>query len=837
MRKLRFQVRNAWAYAPQQELSDDETIEGFSIAIDFLNDLETVCPRLENTKCLEQLECLMTNRITSVVECEKQSLLLQRHLLEGVDTRQIRDDLPKMNQGQLELKVTSCLPDKLTMFTGRKAEIRKVVALLKDENKAVISLHGGPGFGKTAIAIEVSYRLSEDYKIPVLFFQLTNATNEDEMIRQLCLDVGVNHEDEPKPSLILWLKNIKKKVILVMDDIDNLLEDKTSFYEFVLQLRKNSKQQCQIVTTSRMFCEFPDLRSDKILVEEMDADACMELLEKQCSEQDGKFLRKLAEFSGHVPLAVCIAGSLVDDFEDSDELLEYLQRQPMKTLKRPNSNQYVNRAIELSYEKLSGEEQETFVRLSVFEGSFSKTAAETVIEKDNLNTTHVLKKFASRSLIKQETKHRYSIHLLIKHFLKDKQEGREERAEQVRAMRAELLMVKYYLELGHQLTTKSYSKDGYKDNREALKREASNIQNVFKILCQQKDLTSSSISHRLARSKIYTTSARLFSLFVRTVIPESNVDEFLQQCANMAERRKETAIKINFDCLSAEQERSKSIGKTDEHFIPKMEEIKKEFEKHYEGLREDKSLCAHFYIQNGEYILRQAQNQSHENKLDLQVQARGEFQKSLELRQKLAETSVGKADKIFSLLCLGKACKYISASERVLNKENKGAIETSREQAQKYYEEAVKLSQVNLGEHELTSSCYKNLGDLLLSKPKIAEEKYAIAKKMRENLDLDASERHVLLLNNLGKCLRETDRANEAIEVLECARNTAEKLVESDEPTVCQTKVYTSLAIAYDLVHMESEAVLYAKKAWKFDRIEKIIKKYEYEHLQEILQN
>ena len=108
---------------------------------------------------------------------------------------------------------------------------------------------------------------------------------------------------------------------------------------------------------------------------------------------------------------------------------------------------------------------------------------------------------------------------------------------------------------------------------------------------------------------------------------------------------------------------------------------------------------------------------------------------------------------------------------------------------------------------------------------------------MRENLDLDASERHVLLLNNLGKCLRETDRANKAIEVLECARDTAEKLVESDEPTVCQTKVYTSLAIAYDLVHMESEAVLYAKKAWKFDRIEKIIKKYEYEHLQEILQN
>ena len=608
----------------------------------------------------------------------------------------------------MEREPTSCLPDKLPLFTGREVEIQNVIALLKDEGKAVVSLHGGPGFGKTAIAIRLSHQLSEDHNIPVVFSQLTTATTIDEMVLRLCRDVGVNHEDDPKSSLILWLKN-KKKVILVMDNIDNLLENKTSFYEFVRLLRKNSNQNCQILTTSRMSFEIRELLTDQVQVNEMDGEECIELLKKQGSEEDDQFLRKLAELCGNIPLAMCIASPLVNDFEDPDELLHYLEKQPMKTLECPESDQYVNRAINMSYEKCSDEDQEAFVRLSVFEGSFSEDAARVVTEKDELDTSRILKKLVSRSLIKQPTKHRYSIHLLIKYFLKDKQKSEERRL--AAAMRAELLMVKYYLKLAHQLTMKSYSKDGYKDNREALKREVSNIQNVLKICSQQEDPEGSDISDCLAHSKIYTSSAKFFSLFVRTIIPGSIIDEFLQQCAKMAEARKQHAIKFIFDCVLAYQERSKTIGKTDEDFNAKMEEIKKEFETHYKDLKEDKSLCAHYYSQYGEYLLRQAQSQNGKGKLLLQIQARDQLQKSLELRETLTGTSVGKADKIFSL-----------------------------------------------------------------------------------------------------------------------------KLAESDEPTLCKTKVYTSLAIAYNLVQEKSDAVRYAKKAMEFDRIEKIIRKYEYAKLEKILQ-
>ena len=74
--------------------------------------------------------------------------------------------IPSQSKPQ-EKEPTSILPDKLPMYIGREEEIRKVISFLTDEDKAVVSLHGGPGFGKTAIAIQVSYKLSEDHKIPV----------------------------------------------------------------------------------------------------------------------------------------------------------------------------------------------------------------------------------------------------------------------------------------------------------------------------------------------------------------------------------------------------------------------------------------------------------------------------------------------------------------------------------------------------------------------------------------------------------------------------------------------------------------------------------------------
>ena len=890
VRKLRSEVRNSWAHAPQQELSDEEMAQGFSIATDFLEDLETVWCHVENGKCLKHLKELETNKVTKVTESELQSLLLQHSLLDDIKEEitaemevehssdkntieeneeklenleralnecsqrmsefknfkdnmneqfnrfaedlksfhaipedihkirnsigQIRDDLAKMNERQKEeRKPTSCLPDRLSNFTARDNEIGNVITSLVKEKKAVVSLHGGPGFGKTSIAIEVSHKLNENPNISVVFSQLTFATNVDEMIRQLCIDVGVNYEDDPKSSLILWLRKIESKVIFVMDNIDNLIHDKdidpSHFYEFIRLLRKNSSQTCQIITTSRISYEIPELVTVEVKIEEMDDGACMKLLKNHCPGQDDEFLRELAKRCGKIPLAMCVAGPRVKEFKKPHELLQHLQQQPMKTLQSRKTNKYVDQAIKMSYQKCSDEDKKILIRLAVFEGSFGKDAAETVIEKDSLDAANILHGLVSQSLIKQLAEFRYSFHLLIKEFLVEQRNGENEMKKQ--AMRAELLMVEYYLKLGYHLTMESYSKDGYKESREALKEEAHHVQNVLEICCQKNEL----ILECLAQSEVYTTSARHFSLFVRTIIPASIVNKFLQRCAEIANEKKQHAIKINFDCLLADNERVKSYSKPDiVEFNAKMEKIQEEFEAHYEDIKEDKSLCAQYYYQYGRYLLRKSDSHRGKEQSDLRREACKQLEESLRLRKNLTRTSSEKqrhaqiADEIFSLLRLGDARKKILGSKRA-----------DLEEAQKCYEEVIKLSQENLGEHELTASCYKGFGDLLLTKgkSKLAEEKYITAKKMRDDLDLNASKTHILLLSSLGRCLTINGQATEAIEILEGARDMAQKLSESDVSNVCKTKVYASLAIAYDTAGNNTDAVYYAEKALEFE--------------------
>ena len=241
---------------------------------------------------------------------------------------------------------------------------------------------------------------------------------------------------------------------------------------------------------------------------------------------------------------------------------------------------------------------------------------------------------------------------------------------------------------------------------------------------------------------------------------------------------------------------------------------------HYEDLnfKENKSLCAHYHYLYGRYLTFKSLSLSRgedKKSLVLQIDARKQLEKSLELRKMLPGTSVGIADTVYSLLQVGNIWKVISKTEYRLHKTN-----DSSGQAEEYYREAVTLSKKHLGEHELTSTCYKYLGDLFLTneKYKLAEECYVPDREMRENLGLKGSDRYVRLLNNLGICFTNSNRANKAVKVLESARDMAEKMVESDKVKKSKAKVERSLAIAYDSVKKNSEAVKYARKALELEK-------------------
>ena len=848
VKNLCSQVRNRWAHAPRQEITDDEKDGCFSIAEEFLEDLNKIFPHPEIENCMKFLQTLhdhgTTNEDAIKIRClSSQQRLLDKEIIKMKyecslqqlnieEQKQKLEDLKcllneclqkirNIEHRQIEQRCPiSCLPDKLLTFTARKNETEKVVSFVMDKESAVVSIHGGPGFGKTTIAVEVSHQLSEDHSIPVIFCYLTAATTVDEVVRKLCLNAGIKHEGDAKTSFFFWLKNIKSKVVFVMDNIDDLLEEKENFDQFVRELRQLSDHHCQIITTSRMRYEISGPLTRKVQVNEMDNESCIALLQKACPihKNDGKFLQEVAKACGKIPLAMCIVGALNDDYENPDELLQDLRNQPMASLKDLYGEQIVKGAIEMSYRRLNHGEKKCLNNLAVFDGSFDFTAATAVINQEILSVRSILKKLACRHLIEQHAKERYSIHILIKSFLIDQLSENDKKS-------AQTLMVKHYLKVGHDLTMQSYCKDGYKVNREALGKEGRHIQNVLNVCCKQND-HSSKIIDCLIQSEIYTTSAKLFSIFVRTIIPGSIVDKFLQLCAQVALERKDYAIKINFDCLLASQK--PDIVNNRDEYNKKMEKIKEDFQTHRKDLTTNKSVCAHYHYQYARYLMHRSQTCERQEKKQLLEEAIRQQKQSLGI-------SISHTDKIFSFLQLGAIRKKQVSDEHSRQRENS---QKSIKKEQKCYEKAIELSLRHLGEHELTATCYKYLGDhfLLIRENEEAKKMYAIAKTMRESLGVEGSEKHIYLLNNLGKCLTYLDRYDKSIELLKIAYNTAKKLADSDKIDHRKAKVCTSLAIAYEKKKwLSEEALKYAKEALKFKKLDSIIVIREFKQLQQIV--
>ena len=905
VKKLRSKVRNAWAHASNQEMTDDKLNDAFEIATKFVLDLDKVCSCQEIKTCSEEIRSLHANGLTNVVEAELKSLLLLRKELCGDvsqmkqeiknlkqdqdsdrevvqenesklknlehftnqccarmedvskefqkwrenldnlfcdfkqemasfreeikgDISEIRADIKKLKdakeaEGIERSELKSCLPEKTQTFTGRDKEVKQIVSFLV-AGHGVVSLVGGPGFGKSTIAVEVSHRLVEKHNIPVIFSYLSNASTVAEVILCLCHDVGVHPGDDPKSSLIFWLRNIEGKVVLVMDNIEQLLEGKTrsSFTNLVRLLRKNSGQQLQIITTSRTKFSITDLKTENIEVGEMDDDASLELLKKSCpsGKVEDDYLHKLANLCGHVPLALCIAASRIQDIDDPNELMEWFREKPMEVLQDPEPNLHVKKAIKMSFEMLKDEDlTKAFVRLSVFGGNFDRKAAQEVINKDGLKTHDFLKNLADHSLI-QRRDERYSIHPLVRRFLTDHDQLQGERAK------AQELMVGYFLQLCQSLTLKSYSKDGFKDAKEVVKTNAFNVEETLKV-CQSQgtNFNPNVIEAVVVESNIYQSSARFFYNFVQSVLPSTVIRSVLESFADLAKRRKHVAIEINFQCLLADQEGHKSAWNKSEKYMERMEAVKKAFESNEEVLKEDSTLLSHFYYTYGRYLSNKDPTECCPDPLK---EANDYLEKSLKLRENKVQNPLERADEAITLLQLGR----ISKRRGTKHHSDKELFERFMSCAKERCTRALTLAKEFLGDHELTAKCYKVLGDVLMSwrKHKEALTHYNSAMNMYKKLQFDASEDIVYLLKNYGLCFSYLHVGfDKAMEPLNKARDMDDKLTElptedvtgkpNEKYTPCKAEVYCALASVINFWKPGcQEAMEYAKVAIKMEK-------------------
>ena len=815
VKNLRSKVRNQlWAHAPNQEITQSDRDEAFDIATDFVADLDKVFPCDEVKKCMQDLKNLKTNGLTNVAESKSRVLKLLANEI-GADMRKMKkeqnshrnsikenerklrnlenrmeecltkmESLSHVSQKDINYPLKSFIPEKPRTCIGRDKQVKQIIFSLVDEECGIVSIVGGPGFGKSTIAVNVSHLLTDDYDIVVVFSFLSNVSTVPEVIRCLCLDVGVEPGVDPKSSLMFWVKStcIKEKVVLVMDNIEKLLEDEVrhEFVKLMATLRKDSNQKLQILTTTRTKFTVGHQTVENVNIPELDEKSSVELLKTYGCYENVTSLSSLANLCGHVPLALCIAGSRIFDFDDLEEMIQCLQDTPMEALDNPeNPDQSVRRTIEFSFHMLDDEDKKALVRLSVFAGNFQRKAAQEVIERDGLKTLNLLKMLEVRSLIQSSVDRRFVIHSLIRHFLAD--QFRDEKAS------AQRLMVKHFLKVCHSLTMESYSKDRFTASRKLLKDDVHNVEEILKICCQDRatkpDLV---IFGTLARSDIYKSSSRFFYSFCWDFLPQPVLRNFHKSCAILAQSRNERAIEITFQCLAADQEGRKCGWQSDD-YVNRMENIKKAFDENVSELKIDRSLFLRCYY----FCARNYKKAGNTQSCDLP-------ENDLPIEYRTLSPGESNIEKVENCILINneRGHLYKEYAKNLLEKDKKN-YDKNMEQAEQYYKEALSSAKELLGNHESTCYCYKLLGDLNLHwrKNETALPYYDEATTLRKKLQLDSNEPFVFLLKNYGLCLYYLGRFEESVEKLNEARKIADLLAEKDTP--CRARLYCVLAKTY----------------------------------------
>ncbi|XP_028397096.1 uncharacterized protein LOC114520945 [Dendronephthya gigantea] len=837
--QLRSNVRHSWAHAPRHELPDHNRINAFDIAKKFLTDLHKVFNRKEVKECTRLIIDLKTNGITNVKETKLKNLELLSFELGG-EVSQMKEELKRLKDdqtsdrqviesqeeelenlkikykslqttikslqdivnvqvtgGQFQLK--SSILDKPQIFIGRDIEVNEIISSLVKNDCGIVCIVGGPGFGKSTVAVEVFHHLRNTHDFVVIFSYLRNVSTLSDVILHLCRDIGINSGENPESSLMLWLRSInEKRVVLVMDNIEQLLEsnEKHHFDELLFTLRKNSQQYLQFLATTRTEFTIPNQQTIAInkRIKVFDEQVSVELLRKCCPSDEmveDKYLSDVAELCGFLPLALCLAGKRIQDLDDPSKLTKWLRKKPMETLKP------VQQAFEFSFQMLKDEEQKALVRLSVFDGNFRSKSAKKVIEKNSLETQDFLENLVARSLIESSSDKRFVIHSLIRRFLADNDSFQHEKAA------AQEFMVSHFLHMCHSWTWDCYSPNGFTGARESLKKDIHNVEKTLKI-CSQDRETNPNIPQLLRGSDIYIASARFFYNFSWDLLPVTVLRSFFESCMKLAESR--PCIEILFKCLVADQEGRKSAWKSQEYF-ERMEDIKAAFYKNEAVMREDRALFMFSYHSFARYDL------------DKETSATTTNPQEDDVPPLLDDKEASTKDKVAEAHILMERGNLKKKRANVFRKD-KERYDEYMNSAKLFYDEALSLSKDVLGDHELTCILNKLLGDLFLNLHKNEEALgyYTDAVNLRKTMKLDSNEAFVFLLKNCGVCLAYLCRFDESVKRLEEARDIADKLAEKN--TRCRALVYYQLAITYSDGEIDSqEAVKYAKMAMEIYKL------------------
>ncbi len=336
-----------------------------------------------------------------------------------------------MNQQsrQAANRPTTRIPQQLTPFIGRHMEIADIGRLLANPDCRLLTLVGPGGIGKTRLAIEVASRVSAHFADGVVFVPLQAVSAAEFLVTAVAdaLKIAGTGQDDPQTQLFQYLRD--KTLLLALDNFEQLraaagwlagLLQAAPGVKLLVTSRETLNRQEEWLYPVGGLSVPPSQTTDWASHDavQLFAERARRVRPDFSPAVEAVHIVHLCRLVEGMPLALELAASwlksltLADVVAELESSLDFLATSQADVPERHRSMRVI---FDHSWQRLSPEEQQVFMRLSLFRGGFSREAATAVTGA----ALPLLAALVDKSLLRRDGHGRYQLHELLRQYAAD----------------------------------------------------------------------------------------------------------------------------------------------------------------------------------------------------------------------------------------------------------------------------------------------------------------------------------------------------------------------------------------------------------------------------------
>ena len=114
------------------------------------------------------------------------------------------------------------LPNQLSSFIGRDAEIAQIAAVLQQGQSRVVTITGPGGAGKTRLALKVADRLAPAYRDGAVFVELAAIWQPELLLPTVAHVLGLGEGGDRSASEMLSDLLAGREMLIVLDNLEQI---------------------------------------------------------------------------------------------------------------------------------------------------------------------------------------------------------------------------------------------------------------------------------------------------------------------------------------------------------------------------------------------------------------------------------------------------------------------------------------------------------------------------------------------------------------------------------------------------------------------------------------